>query len=240
MSRATAAPPKLAATILLLRDDPFEVLMIRRRAGESFGSALVFPGGVVDAEDHQEHWLDRIATGHDLPPIQRALRIAGLREVYEEVGLIAAGDGGQAGRPAAADFGEALGGVRLDLEALAPFGHWITPEGAPRRFDTYFFLCLSPPGPEACCDGSEAIALEWAAPADLLARADAGERALLFPTRMNLARLAESRSVAEALAAARARPIVTVLPQIERRPDGIVGRVPGDAGYPLTEIFMPY
>jgi len=40
---------RLAATVLLLRDDPFEVLMVKPNARGFFPSALVFPGGVVEA-----------------------------------------------------------------------------------------------------------------------------------------------------------------------------------------------
>ncbi|NIJ07349.1 8-oxo-dGTP pyrophosphatase MutT (NUDIX family) [Sphingomonas vulcanisoli] len=233
------AAPQLAATLLLVRDDPFEVLMIRRRAGDSFGSALVFPGGVVDPGDWEEEWIGRLAGGEGLPAEQRALRIAAIRETYEEAGVIAAAQG-----PVACaigmGFGDALGAALLKLDALVPFGHWITPVIVARRFDTHFFLCAVSRDVEAACDGVEAIALEWARPADLLARAEAGEQSLLFPTRMNLARLAESRSAAEALEAARRRPIVPVLVEIERRADGILHRLPPDAGYALSEFFTPH
>ena len=48
------------------------------------------------------------------------------------------------------------------------FGHWITPEGAPRRYDTRFFLAAEPPGQTPLHDDHEVIAHVWIRPADAL------------------------------------------------------------------------
>jgi hypothetical protein len=87
------------------------------------------------------------------------------------------------------------------------------------------------------CDGGETVALEWVAPRDALDRAAAGERSILFPTRLNLKRLAESGDVASAVAGARARVPFTVLPRAERRKGGTVVFIPAEAGYGETENF---
>lgn len=55
------APPRLAATALVIRDDPFEVLMVRRSAGAIFTSAMVFPGGNIDPHDADPAWLPLFA-----------------------------------------------------------------------------------------------------------------------------------------------------------------------------------
>jgi hypothetical protein len=60
-------------------------------------------------------------------------------------------------------------------------------------------------------------------------------RTIIFPTRMNLAKLGRSRTVAEAIANARASRIVPVLPRVERGPSGAVLRIPPEAGYDLSE-----
>lgn len=60
--------PQLSVTVLLLHDDPFEVLMVRRPSRGSFASALVFPGGVVEPTDDS---------------VEGAAR----REVLEETGI---------------------------------------------------------------------------------------------------------------------------------------------------------
>lgn len=70
-------------------------------------------------------------------------------------------------------------------------------------------------------------------PLDVLAEAEAGRCTVIFPTRMNLAKLSRSACIAEALAAARAAPIVTVLPEIDLTA-GVL-RIPPEAGYDLTE-----
>lgn len=38
-------------------------------------------------------------------------------------------------------------GLRLTLDRLIPFAHWITPSFEPRRFDTRFFLVHAPADP---------------------------------------------------------------------------------------------
>jgi 8-oxo-dGTP pyrophosphatase MutT (NUDIX family) len=229
--------PRLAATVLLLRDDPFQVLMVRRneRKNDSFSSALVFPGGVVDPVDTSDAWFAHIRSSQSLTAEERALRIAASRETYEEAGVLLAR--GAQGLPM--PRGESSDGqsflqmiacthTHLDLDAFVHFGHWITPDMSPRRFDTHFYLCAAPPGVEAVCDGKETVALEWVAP-----RAPSG--ALLFPTQLNLRRLAESTCVQEALVAARARPRFTVRPNPQRRDGKLVITIPEEAGYGVTE-----
>lgn len=240
-----AAAPRLAATILLVRDDPLEVLMVRRHERQVFASALVFPGGTVDRADHAEDWLD-LLEGHDeLDPVQRALRIAGFRETFEETGVFLARgpDGACVAAPGGPEvpFIELVraSGGRLVLTDLVHFGHWITPTVAKQRFDTHFYLARAAPDQVAVCDGGEAVELEWARPADILARAAAGEGSIMFPTRMNVRLLAQSASVDEALTAARARPVYTVLPRLEQRADGVAVVIPEAAGYGETENFHP-
>ena len=61
----------------------------------------------------------------------------------------------------------------LDAGALAPFAHWITPEPAPRRYDTWFFVAPAPDGHAYEHDDDETVASEWIRPADALDRARA-------------------------------------------------------------------
>lgn len=238
-----------AATILLVRDDPFEVLMIRRHPEQHFASALVFPGGMVDDSDRSEDWLPLLVGAEDMDVESRAFRIAAFRETFEEAAILLARDAsGSAvacpvdqGLGTASDFRHVVqaSGGKLWLDDLAHFGHWITPEPAAKRFDTHFFLAHAPADQEAVCDGGEAVELEWVAPSDVLARADAGERSILFPTRMNLRMLAQARDSAEAMHRTRARTVVTVLPRMEKREGGVAVVIPAEAGYGETENFHP-
>jgi 8-oxo-dGTP pyrophosphatase MutT (NUDIX family) len=250
MPETPAAPDiKPAATILLLRDDPaFEVLMVKRHHQIDFASgALVFPGGKSHAGDHDRNWEIHTVGWEDYDADQRALRIAAIREVFEEAGILLARrrDGqpmsGEA-CPMAVRQAVDAGTTRfidvvssldayLDLDSLTVFARWITPPLTPKRFDTWFYAVTAPAEQLAACDGRETVDAEWIAPAEALRLAAAGERKVIFPTRMNLQLLAEAAGGADAVARAAARKLVTVQPQIEQRASGRVLVLPPDAGY---------
>ena len=117
------------------------------------------------------------------------------------------------------------------------FGHWVTPVIVPRRFDTRFYLARMPAGQVAVADGSETVGIEWVSPAAAVSAAKSGEWPIIFPTLMNLDRLAESPDTDTALATARARPLVTVQPVMEIQPDGSqIITIPAEAGYSVTRF----
>ena len=250
MSEAPRQPAetKPAATILLLRDEPqFEVLMVKRHHQIDFASgALVFPGGKTHAGDDDPAWAEHCIGWDQFDPVQRGLRIAAIREAYEEAGiLIAAGlDGAHFAEVcdpqvrAAVDRGETAFldvvkdlGVRLRLDALTVFARWITPTMMPKRFDTWFYAMRAPADQVAAADGREAVDAEWIAPAEVLRLADAGERTVIFPTRMNVQLLAEATSAADCVARADQRELVTVLPVVEVRDGARFLVIPPNAGY---------
>ena len=244
---------KPAATILLLRDDPeFEVLMVKRHHQIDFASgALVFPGGKSHAGDHDPAWAGHVLGWEQFDGEQRGLRIAAIREVFEEAGILLARrtDGAPMGGEAcpmevraAVDRGETAFldvvrdlDARLDLDALTVFARWITPPLTPKRFDTWFYAVRAPEDQLAACDGRETVDAEWIAPGEALRLAETGERKVIFPTRMNLKLLAEASSAADAVARSEARTLVTVQPQIESREAGRVLVLPPDAGYGVVE-----
>ena len=247
--------PKPASTVVLVRDahagGGVEVLMVRRSAGMAFGaSAWVFPGGKVAEADADPAWDDHSDGSYD--HYDRSLRIAAAREVFEESGLLlATREGAELSAEACTAFDAERGaveaqpklfinlvrtaGLRLTLDRLAPFAHWITPTFEPRRFDTHFFLVRAPSVQVAKHDGREAVDHEWVRPADLLERRVRGEAKLMFPTRLNLEVLARAANSAEAEASARSRNVVTVEPKVVDRPDGKVLLIPAEAGYGITE-----
>jgi 8-oxo-dGTP pyrophosphatase MutT (NUDIX family) len=230
-------PSRLAATLILLRDDPLRVLMVRRHPQAFFPSALVFPGGAVDASDHENDWLEHLDGHEALEPRQRALRIAACRETWEEAGLLVSTAQQRPLDPSAPSFRQLLAGAgaRIDLTALVPFGHWITPPQVPKRFDTHFFLSQAPASGEAICDGAEIVATEWVEPAELIRRAAGGDSSVMFSTLMNIHRIAASTTVADALSAARETRVVTVMPSRSDGPSGTLISIPPDSGYPVTE-----
>jgi 8-oxo-dGTP pyrophosphatase MutT (NUDIX family) len=247
------AVPRPAATILLLRQRAagIEVLMTKRHTAAGFAAgALVFPGGKVDAADAA--LLDRARGLAERRLPAPPFWVAGVRETFEECGLLLARHRGEEAIVAQGELdalveehgGGPAGFARL-LEAgehelatdlLVPFSHWITPKDRPKRFDTHFFLAPAPDDQEPLVDGHEATELVWVDPSLALEEADAGRYSLVFATRLNLWRLAQSRTIEAAMAAARESTIVTVCPELVERPDGPYFRVPEDAGYGAAEF----
>src|SRR5262249_58045527 len=102
MSASSAAVPRPSSTVVLLReepapDGPFSVLLLERHGSIAFPGATAFPGGVVDAGDAdapgarlpaEQQWA-RPGEG-DRPPEALAYWVAGLRELFEEVGILLA------------------------------------------------------------------------------------------------------------------------------------------------------
>ena len=244
-----------AATVLLVRDLPaFEVLMVKRHHQIDFASgALVFPGGKTHAADDNPEWTRYALGWTETPPDERALRIAAIREAYEEAGILLArhADGSSfcgEERAAAAraaivenpgDFLKLVAtlGLKLDLDALTVFSRWVTPSMMPKRFDTWFFLAAAPPDQLAVCDGWETVDAEWMEPREALRLGESGERTVIFPTRMNLQLLAEATTTIDAVARAQTRPRVTVEPKVAETPSGRVLVIPPDAGY--GEVSQP-
>jgi 8-oxo-dGTP pyrophosphatase MutT (NUDIX family) len=242
------AETKPAATILLLRDEPeFQVLMVKRHHQIDFASgALVFPGGKTHAGDADDAWAAHCIGWDKFDGEQRTLRIGAIREAYEEAGILLAegldgSDFAEVCDPevrASVDRGETAFidvvkdlGVRLRLDALAVFARWITPTMMPKRFDTWFYAVRAPADQVAAADGREAVDAEWIAPAEVLRLADAGERTVIFPTRMNVQLLAEASSAQDCVSRAEGRTLVTVLPKVEVRDGARFLVLPPDAGY---------
>ena len=94
--------------------------------------------------------------------------------------------------------------LRLAADALSYVSRWVTPEGAPRRFDTRFFVGAAPTEQTPLHDATETIAHEWVRPVDALDRHRAGQVDLMFPTLRTLEWLAAEPSVDDVLAAAAA------------------------------------
>lgn len=229
-AQGDSVPIRPASTTMLLRQAPdLEVLMVRRNQMIDFvAGAMVFPGGRVDPGDADPAWRERVTGWDSVPEDERAPRIAAIREAFEESGVVI-GAGFQPGpdlmplrkavEAGEIAFSEAMRslGVTVDLTRLTLFSRWVTPPVAPKRFDTRFYLVAMPKGQVVSSDGRETVATEWIAPAEALRLAAAGERRIVFPTRMNLRILAESPTISAAEDAAGSRAKRPVIPRIETR-----------------------
>ncbi len=261
MSETQAGPVAAAvpaATILIVRDgeDGLEVFMVKRHHQIDFvAGALVFPGGKTSRGD-LDAALTEFADGIAAWSVEmRGLAATAIREAFEESGILLARDDatGQmigptrlaalhAYRHALEKGEESLLGMlrtehlRLACDELVPFAHWVTPKMLPRRFDTHFFLARAPVGHLGRHDGRESVDSIWIRPQEAIA--DRKKWNVIFPTKLNLMKLARSRTVEEAVAAARAVPPLTVEPWVEEGPEGSILRIRDDAGYEQTSASM--
>lgn len=255
MSTPAPAPARPAATVVVLRSSaaaPFEVLMVRRSDQVAFmAGAHVFPGGRVDDTDAADpasacDGLPLVTRYDDLTPEAEArVRVAAIRELLEEAGvLLARRDGAlvdgataaamRTSAPASGSLVAHLArhGLRVALDAVMPFAHWVTPEIETRRYDTRFLLARVPEGQHATHDAGETTALEWMRPGEATDRAAGGEILLPPPTWTTLRRLAAFTSIDEAWSWASATPIARIQPGFVKDGDTTVLTLPGDSTHP--------
>lgn len=205
----TMLNPIPAASVIAVRDDPFEVLMLRRHAHSSFApDAWVFPGGAVERSDDE---AARRHAGGEL----MTMRFTAARETFEETGIWLG-----APLPAAEEkraallrgemaFDALVEQAPIDLEGLVWTSRWITPEGLPKRFDTWFFVASVPHGVEVTAQPDEAVDVAWIAPSAALA--GSGMK-MMFPTLRNLEAIAGFRTSRELIEARRGAVITPVQP----------------------------
>jgi 8-oxo-dGTP pyrophosphatase MutT (NUDIX family) len=199
--------------------------------------AYVFPGGAVDDDDADPELLARVdgldAASADarLDAGPRALRfwVAAIRESFEEAGVLLARHAGSrdpvdvSARDTAAMLDEdrraLIAGDRtfldivrardlvLDVGALEVFSRWITPAGAPRRYDTWFFVAPAPAGHAYVHDDDETVASAWVRPGDALELARRDEIQLIFPTYRSLQVISRYTTAADLLRDVRRAPL---------------------------------
>ena len=201
---AAEVPPISAASVIVLRDSPLEVLMIRRHSKSSFvPDAWVFPGGVVEPSDHT------LGDGSELA----TMRVAAARELFEESGiwlgasLIDAETKRRKLLAAEITFASLLNESPLDLEQLVWTSRWITPVGVPKRFDTYFFLAAVNRDAVASAENVEAVEVIWIPPAEAIEKLQ-----IVFPTQKNLEALTGFTAAEELLASRRGVEVATTRP----------------------------
>ena len=261
------APPRPATTVLLLRPSrrgdkasPLEVFMVvRHHQIDSFSGAIVFPGGKLEEADGDKRLRARSGGPDTISDDELKFRIAGVREAFEECGVLLARKRGQKALIAAADLKPIEDRWRaklakdeasiLDLveaedlelatDLMTPYAHWITPVFVPKRFDTWFFLAEAPEDQIALHDGSESTDSVWIGAQQAIDEAVAGRRTLVHATTKNLELLAEGKTVIGALSQASERKIVTVQPWVEARDGKKFLHIPEGAGYRNLVREMP-
>ena len=200
----------------------------------------VFPGGRVDGDDHL-HRYDalRVGPSEAQMPQQAALGfewrgywIAGIRETFEEAGLMLAYDAEgdlvsfeddalrarleadrhplHAGQITLAEICEREN-LRLAVDHIHFYNRFVTPLGRPRRFDTRFFIAEVPSAQTGIHDDKETVDSIWISPQDALARNAEGEFDLMNVTRKQLEGLAGHETQSALFDACRAATVFPVM-----------------------------
>ena len=263
--------PKNAATIILLKDkkpEEFEAFLLRRHEKSSFmGGNFVYPGGRVDRDDGSLE-ICSFSKGITFDEAQKILGekispeesfahwIAGIRELFEEAGVLLAYDQkGNFFQIKNRDEQEKFfnyrallqkGGITIcemaqrekllfALDQLHYYAHWITPEARSERFDTRFFLARYPLGQEASHDQRETTAGIWITPQKALEENLKGEVFLSPPTLKTLEDLSRFKSIDEIFSSLKEGEIQPILPILTKIPSGPLIIFPWDPEY---EIFQ--
>ncbi|WP_294260488.1 MBL fold metallo-hydrolase [uncultured Comamonas sp.] len=213
-------PARDASTLLLLRDcadgTGFEVLMTRRADQGIFANAYVFPGGGLEDQDADpgNHVLARVRPGMvEIGGTERITQaLAGIRETFEELGILLAYD--RAGQPVPAAEVQQLDrkaplyeqcrarGWSLAVDQLWYLAHWTAPLNLPKRFNVPFLVARMPEGQTAVADETEQFEPTWIRPQQALERFEEKRLFILFPTLSTLQRLtgyADTQAVLDAL-----------------------------------------
>jgi 8-oxo-dGTP pyrophosphatase MutT (NUDIX family) len=222
--------PKRAATVILLRPLPptgFEVFLIRRPEGMAFlGGMHCFPGGAVTKDDYSAAMLEccrgltedqarKIIGAHFTPQEALGFWVGGIRELFEETGILLAVEkpGARMALKAEQDsslihqrtallakslsFQSLLANEELfcDLASLAYFSQWQTPSHVPIRFDTRFFLAALPDNQSPLPTSPEVAHSLWLTPDRALKLFAKNELPMIFPTFAALRTLADFDSL---------------------------------------------
>ena len=251
-----------ASTVVVLKDSAagLQVLLVRRHQKAAFmAGAHVFPGGVVEAGDHDVVAAGLCDNGGVTAPAGMsikeafAFRVAAIRELFEEAGIFLARDSGDrflalkddGARQRLAEARHQLHAgdlafhallereqLRLATEVVLPFAHWVTPPIDVRRFDTRFFVAPLPAGQEPVHDARETTESVWMTPADALAASTDGTISLPPPTWITLRELEGCPTVSAAMAWARQRRVPRREPRVVEE-DGVrMTLMPGDPLFP--------
>ncbi len=221
-------PIQPAATVIIVRDasPQYEIFMLKRTNRAVFASGMyVFPGGRVDDADHEAYYeqhhqgpssqqqAQQAALGDDW----RAIWIAGIRETFEESGILLAYDASGEllqfdadNRHRFQDYRHQLHegeislaticqreSLTLALDLIHFYNRWVTPPGRPRRFDTRFFITQAPAIQHGLHDGKETVDSVWISPAEALRQCKEGEFSMMLVTEKQLADLNQYQTAAE-------------------------------------------
>lgn len=188
--------------------------MLKRPSRGDFPELHVFPGGKVDVED------EKLASGYgkiyETPTwgvgAPTKFAITAVRECFEEAGVLFVKSRAKTDVALAMSeiHREALLGSQLsfaqflsqenleiDFSNVHYFSHWITPEHAPARFNTRFFLASLPNEQDASHHRSETSDGSWVSPAQALRNYAQKNWQMIVPTLTSLRMISGYSNVVE-------------------------------------------
>ncbi len=252
--------PILASTIMPIREGEkgLQVFMAVRSKKASFiPGAWVFPGGKIEESDRPHLWKNLYDDEENFEEDELQIRIGALRELFEETGFLLAR------KRTTKEFVKTTEqrnlvltlkkkslNLRKILEEnewilasshLVFFAHWITPKVFSKRYDTHFYLAVIHSEQELVHDGMELTDSGWFYPQEMLELVEKKVISMIFPTKLNLMRLGQAQSVAEALQQAKNFPKSVIMPELIEEKNGLYLQIPQEANYPITrELFRAF
>jgi 8-oxo-dGTP pyrophosphatase MutT (NUDIX family) len=244
--RAVYAKPSATIVVLRKADPRPEMLLVKRRAGDAFGENYAFPGGVVDAD---ESAACEFAVGTTTDQANQVLGVAhggldyysaGIRELFEETGVLLARDNNGEWACDRPEFEELRSrvdkgllpwaefltqqGLWMCCDALHYFAHWETPFDLTKRWSTRFFATELPAGQSACHDGFETTDSRWLSATEALEQTMSGVIDMPYPTIKTLERLQQFATIPDLFAWARAEQESGIDLNCLDSPDGLTRR----------------
>ncbi|HLU27802.1 MAG TPA: NUDIX domain-containing protein [Glycomyces sp.] len=220
--REQGAPvePERAAAVVLLREAPLRVFLLRHTAKEPFGAVVKREGGqletvrerwAVDAENGAGPQRARTSRygfpGGRHKPDDPDVAMTGVREVEEETGAMVA--------------------------LQRAWSRWITPEYEPVRFDAWIYVATLAEGFQPRIRVREPEYATWVGPEQAVCQYG-GQMSM--PEATTLAELSRYSTVGEVFAAAEQRDMSPILPRLNTNSDRPRLVLPGEEGYPAAAL----
>lgn len=233
-------------------------MVLRHQNSKFVPGSYVFPGGCLDQEDFSPD-IEKLCAGvdlkkagtllHDMSLPEKALGpwVAGIRETFEEVGLLLAYRSDKT--LISFDSEDVLNqfhlyrrklqtgeitlrtvlineGLTLATDRLHYFSHWITPEFLPRRYDVRFFIAEAPANQEAMHDGIELTRHVWITPHESLECFARGKFDMVVPTLVTIEELSRYNTIEEIITSTKKKDVDAILTVMVEGDSGIVEYMP--------------
>jgi 8-oxo-dGTP pyrophosphatase MutT (NUDIX family) len=130
-------------------------------------------------------------------------------------------------------------GLTIGPDHLFYMSHWTTPEGAKKRFATWFFVGVLEEHQDVVVDGGEIYQHRWVRPQQALQAQARGELKLMPPTYITLLELDDFDHCATAQQTLGERDAIQYAPRVTTLDDALHFLYAGDAGFEEADPARP-